>query len=111
MAEKKSELIKSIMINFGILLILVSATASRDLGLTPFVLGLILLAIQTIDFKGVEPKKLATAEIIIASALSIATVIQLIMSKSFGSSQVFMIILLLGGILITVEAVRKYADL
>ncbi len=111
MAEKKAELIKSIMINFGILLVLVSATASRDLGLIPFVLGLVLLAIQTMDFKGIEPKRLATAEILIASALSIATVIQLIMSKSFGSSQVFMIVLLLGGILITVEAVRKYADL
>ncbi len=111
MADNKSELIKSVMINFGILLILVSTIASKELGLTAFFLGLILLAIQTVGFKGIEPKKLATAEIIIASALSIATVIQLIMSKSFGSSQVFMIILLLGGVLVTVEAVRKYADL
>ncbi len=111
MAENKAELIKSVMINLGILLVLVSTIVSKELGLTPFVLGLILLAIQTIDFKGVEPKKLVAAEIILASALSIATVIQLIMSKSFGSSQIFMIILLLGGILITVEAVRKYADL
>jgi hypothetical protein len=111
MPEKKAELIKNVMINFGILLILVSTIASKDLSLTSFFLGLILLAIQTMDFKGIEPKKLITAEIIIASALSLATIIQLIMSKSFGSPQVFMIILLLGGILITVEAVRKYADL
>lgn len=110
MAEKKAELIKNIMINFGILLIFVSATAAKDVGI-PFFLGLILLAIQTLDFKTVEVKKLVVAEIIVASGLSIGTITQLIMSKSFGSSQVFMIIILLGGLLVTIEAVRKYADL
>ena len=44
-----------------------------------------------------DPRKFVTAEIIIASALSISTIIQLIMSKTFGSPQVFMVILLLGG--------------
>ena len=111
MAERKAELIKNIMINLGILLILVSATASRDFNLAYFFLGLLLLAIQTMDFKGIEPKRLATAEIIIASALSTAAVIQLTLSKSFGSPQVFLIILLLGGLLVMVEAVRKFAYL
>ncbi len=111
MTEKKTQLIKSIMINLGILLILVSTTASKDLNITYFFLGLILLAVQTIDFRGIEPRRLATAEIIIAAALSVAAVIQLAMSKSFGSPQIFLILLLLGGILITVEAVRKYAEL
>ncbi|OGW36595.1 MAG: hypothetical protein A2010_03225 [Nitrospirae bacterium GWD2_57_9] len=110
MAEKKAELIKSVMINLGILLILVSAIAAKELGVS-FYLGLILLAFQTFDFKGIEPRKLIVAEIIIASALSIATITLLIMSKSFGTPQVFMIILLLGAILVTIEAVRKYADL
>ena len=111
MTEKKAELIKNIMINLGILFVLVSATASRDINLTYFFLGLLLLAIQTLDFKGIEPKRLATAEIIIASALSVAAVIQLTLSKNFGAPQVFLIILLLGGLLVTVEAVRKFADL
>ncbi len=111
MAEKKSELVKNIMVNLGVLLILVSTTATRDLGITPFFLGLILLAMQTVDFTVTDPKKFVTAEIIIASALSISTIIQLIMSRTFGSPQVFLIILLLGGLLITVEAVRKYADI
>ncbi len=111
MTEKKAELIKNIMINLGILLILVSTMAAKELNLASFFLALILLAIQTIDFKGIEPKKLIVAEIIIASALSLGTIIQLTMSKSFGPSQVFMIILLLGGLMVTVEAVRKYADL
>ncbi|OGW48624.1 MAG: hypothetical protein A2078_08820 [Nitrospirae bacterium GWC2_57_9] len=110
MAGKKAELIKSVMINLGILLILVSAIAAKELGVS-FYLGLILLAFQTFDFKGIEPRKLIVAEIIIASALSIATITLLIMSKSFGTPQVFMIILLLGAILVTIEAVRKYADL
>jgi hypothetical protein len=111
MAERKTELIKNVMINLGILLILVSATASKDINLTYFFLGLLLLAIQTMDLKGIEPKRLATAEIIIASTLSVGAVIQLILSKSFGAPQVFLIILLLGGLLVTVEAVRKFADL
>ncbi len=111
MAEKNAELVKNIMINLGVLLILVSAIASKDLSVVPFILGLVLLAIQTMDFKIVAPKKLVTAEIIIALSLTIATVLQLVLSKGFGTPQVFMIILLLGAILITVEAVRKYADL
>ncbi len=111
MAEKKTELIKNIMINLGLLLILVSTTASKDINLTYFFLGLLLLGIQTMDFKMIEPKKLATVEIIIASALSVAAVIQLTLSKSFGAPQVFLITLLLGGLLVTVEAVRKFADL
>lgn len=110
MAEKKAELIKNIMINMGIMLILVSAIASKDLTVG-FYLGLILLAFQTFEFKGVDPRKLIVAEILIASSLSIATITLLIMAKSFGSPQVFMIILLLGAILVTIEAVRKYADL
>jgi hypothetical protein len=109
MPENRSELFKNIMIYLGILLILVGSTAARDLGLTFF--GLLLLVIQTFEFKGQEAKKLVVAEIIIASSLSIVTIIQLIMSKSFHAPQVFMIVLLLGGILVTVEAVRKYADL
>ena len=45
------------MIYLGILLILVSSTAARDLGLTSFFLGLVLLAIQTFEFRGLEAKK------------------------------------------------------
>jgi hypothetical protein len=111
MAERKAELIKTIMVNLGILLIIVSATASKDISLTYFFLGLLLLAIQTMDLKGIEPKRLAIAEIIISSALSVAAVIQLTLAKSFGAPQVFLIILLLGGLLVTVETVRKFADL
>jgi len=111
MTEKKAELIKNIMIDLGIILILVSAIASKDLGLIPFILGLVLLAIQTMEFKTIAAKKLVTAEIVLSLSLALATVLQLVMSKTFGASQVFMILLLLGAILITVEAVRKYADL
>ncbi len=111
MAEKNAELMKNIMINLGIVLILVSTIASKDAAGTSFVLGLVLLLIQTVDLKWVVPKKLVVAEVIIASSLSLATTLQLALSKSFGTPQVFMIILLLGAVLITVEAVRKYADL
>ncbi len=111
MAEKKTQLIKSIMVNLGIALILISTTASKDLSSAYFVLGLILLAIETMDLKSMDPRKLATAEIILAAALSLAAVIQLSLSKSFGAPQIFMILTLLGGLLVTVETVRKYAEL
>ncbi len=109
MTETKKDLVKNIMIYLGILLILVSSMAGQN-GLTAFFLGLALLAIQTFEFKGIDMKKLLVAEIIIAASLSIATIVQLIMSKSFAAPQVFMILLLLGGILVTVEAVRTFAD-
>ena len=111
MAEKKAELIKNILINLGIVLILVSTLANKDTGWPSFVVGLLLLLIQTADLKSIAPKKLVVAEIIIALSLALATTLQLALSKSFGTPQVFMIILLLGAVLITVEAVRKYADL
>lgn len=111
MTENKSELIKNVMINLGILFVLVSTMTSKDLGLGFFFLGLILLGLQTLELKTIEPKKRITAEMIIAASISIAAITQLAMSKSFGSPQVFMIILLLGGLLITIEAVRKYADM
>ncbi len=111
MAEKKAELVKNIMINLGILLILVSSLASKDLGFTYLFLGLVLLIMQLADFKGVEPKKLAIAEIILSTAISVAAILQLVLSKSFGAPQVYLVILLLGAILITVEAIRKYAEL
>lgn len=110
MAEKNKELIKNIMVNLGILLILVSTAAAKESG-TALIFGLILLAFQTFEFKTVEPKKLVLSEIIVASALSIATIVQLVMSKSFGSPQAFMVILVLGALLVTIEAIRKYADL
>ncbi len=99
------------MINLGMLLILVSTTASKDLNMTYFFLGLVVLAVQTLNFSSIEPGKLVTAEIIVAAALSLAAVIQLTMSKSFGSPQIFLVLLLLGRILVTVEAIRKYAEL
>jgi hypothetical protein len=109
MTENKKELFKNIMIYLGILLILVGSTAARDLGFT--FCGLLLLVIQTFEFKGQEAKKLVVAEIIIASSLCIVSIIQLAVSRSFHAPQVFMIVQLLGGILVTVEVVRKYADL
>ena len=70
-----------------------------------------MLGLQTLEHKTIEPKKRTAAEMIIAASLSIAEITRLSMSKSFGSLQVVMIILLLGGLLITIETVRKYADM
>ena len=108
--ENKGDMMKSILINLGVLLILVGSMAGREENLAFFSLGLILLAFQTFDLK-VAPKRLAMAEIILSAALTVAVITQLITAKSFKTPQVFQILLLLGSILIVVETVRKYSEL
>ncbi len=108
--EKKSDILKNIMINLGVLLILVGSTAIKG-DMTLFFMALAILAIQTFEFTGVQAKKLVMAEIMLSATISIGAVTQLIISASTRSQQAFLVVLLLGGLLIAVEAVRKYADL
>lgn len=111
MAEQKSkDTLKHIMINFGVMLVLIGSTAVKADNLTFFFMGLILLAIQIFDFKGVDAKRLVTAEIMISGTLSIAAITQLVPSKSFGMPQAFLVVLLLGSILIVVESIRKFVE-
>jgi hypothetical protein len=110
MAEKKSDILKNIMINLGVLFILVGSTAIKG-DMTFFFIGLAILAIQTFEFTGVQAKKLVLAEIMLSATIAIGAVTQLIVSASTRTQQAFLIVLLLGGLLIAVEAVRKYADL
>jgi len=110
MAEKKSDILKNIMINLGVLFVLVGSTAMKG-DMTFFLIGLALLAIQTFEFAGVQVKKLVLAEIMLSATVAIGATTQLIVSASTRSQQAFLIILLLGGLLVAVEAVRKYADL
>jgi hypothetical protein len=110
MTEKKSDILKNIMINLGVLFILVGSTAIKG-DMTFFFIGLAILAIQTFEFTGVQAKKLVLAEIMLSATIAIGAVTQLIVSASTRTQQAFLIVLLLGGLLIAVEAVRKYADL
>jgi hypothetical protein len=110
MAEKKNDILKNIMINLGVLFILVGSTAIKG-DLMFFFIGLALLAIQTFEFSGVQIKKLVLAEIMLAATVAIGATTQLVVSASTRSQQAFLVILLLGGLLVAVEAVRKYADL
>ncbi len=110
MTEKKSDILKNILINLGVLLILVGSTAMKG-DMAFFFIGLALLAIQTFGFSGVQPKKLAIAEIILATTLAVGSVTQLIAASAIKTQQVFLIILLLGALLVVVEATRNYTDL
>lgn len=110
MTEKKAEIVNTMMINLGILLILVSTTAGKEMSTASFVLGLVLLGIQTLEFGGIEPKKLLTGQVIMAVALAVTAIFQLVAAKSLGTAQVFSILLLVGALLIAVEAVRKYVE-
>lgn len=109
--EKKKDTLKHVMINLGVMLVLVGSTAVRTDNFTFFFMGLILLAIQIFDFKGVNAKKLVTAEIMISATLTVGAITQLVMSRGFGTPQVFLVVLLLGSILIVVESLRKYVEL
>ncbi|HBH61493.1 MAG TPA: hypothetical protein DDX85_07100 [Nitrospiraceae bacterium] len=110
--QKKKDTLKHIMINFGVMLVLIGSTAVKAENLTLFFMGLILLALQIFDFRAVEDaKRLVTAEIMISGTLIIAAITQLVMNKSFGTPQVFLVVLLLGSILIVVESLRKFAEL
>ncbi len=110
--QKRKDMLKHIMIIFGVMLVLIGSTAVKADNLTFFFMGLILVAIQIFDFKGAEDaKRLVTAEIMISGTLTIAAITQLVMSKSFGTPQVFLVVLLLGSILIVVESLRKFVEL
>jgi hypothetical protein len=76
-----------------------------------FLIGMVLLAIQTFELPTVQPKKLVIAEILLAATLAIGAVTQLAGASSGRTQQVFLVILLLGALLIVVESTRKYADL
>ena len=110
MTEKKSDRIKDVLINLGVLLILVGSTAIKE-DMAFFLIGLVLLAMQTFELTVAQPKKLAIAEIILSATLAIGAVTQLINANVGRTQQVFLVVLLLGALLIVVEATRKYADL
>ncbi len=108
--EKKSDVLKNILVNLGVLLILVGSTAMRT-DLIYFFLALAVLAIQTFEISGAQAKKLVMAEIMLSATISIGGVTQLVVSQASRTQQAFLVVLLLGGLLILIEAVRKYADL
>ena len=111
MTEKKSDRLKNLLINLGILLILVGSTTVKG-DMSFFLIGLVLLAIQTFELPAVHPKKLVIAEIMLAATLAIGAAAQLIVANTPGrTQQVFLVVLLLGALLIVVESTRKYADL
>lgn len=110
MTQKKSDILKNIMINLGVLFILVGATVTQST-MTFILIGIVLLAIQTFEFTGVQPKKLIIAEIMLATTLAAGAVNQLVTAGGSRTHQVFLVVLLLGALLIVVEATRKYADL
>ncbi|HEX9020710.1 MAG TPA: hypothetical protein VF903_05575 [Nitrospirota bacterium] len=108
--ERKSDVLKNIMLNLGVLFILVGSTAIKA-DLAFFLMALAILAIQTFEFSGVQAKKLAMAEIMLSAAISVGAITELAIAAGSRSQQVFLVVLLLGGLLIMVESVRKYADL
>jgi len=110
MANKKSDMIKNVLINLGVLLILIGSTAIKG-DITFFLIALMLLAIQTFEFTAIAPKKLVIAEIMLAVTVAVGSITQLVNASAARTQQVFLVVLLLGSLLIVVEAVRKYADM
>ena len=108
--QKRKDMLKPVMVNFGVMLVLIGSTAVKADNLTFFFMGMILLALQIFDFKGVDAKRLVTGEIMISGTLTIAAITQLVPAKSFGTPQAFLAVLLLGSILIVVESLRQFVE-
>lgn len=109
MPEKKNEVLQNVLTNIGVLLVLVGSIAVKGENLPFFFIGMVLLALQTLELR-IEPRRRALAEIILSAAVVIASVTQLVMSKAFNAPQVFLVLVMLGGILVIVESLRRYTD-
>jgi hypothetical protein len=108
--EKKNDFMKSILVYVGVLLILTGSMAVKNEILTFFFIGLALLAVQTFGLPSVDRKRLAVAETVLSGAVAVAGVVQLTAARSFGTSQVFMLLLVIGALLVVVESVRKLTE-
>lgn len=108
--ESKSGIMKSILVYVGILLVLTGSMAVKNEIVTFFFIGLALLAVQTFGLPGVDRKRLAVAETVLSGAVAVAAVVQLTAARSFGTSQVFMVLLIIGALLVVVESVRKLTE-
>jgi hypothetical protein len=71
MIENKSNILKNVLINLGVLLILVDSTTTRG-DLAYFFLALAILAIQTIEFSCVQAKKLVVAGVMLSATIATA---------------------------------------
>lgn len=110
MAKRTPKTDQSIISTIGAGLVLVGSMAVRDASLAFFLTGLALLAIQTLDLSAVAPKKLDLAQLILSASLCVAAITQLVMAKGFRAPQMFLVVLLIGAILVVVEAGRRYAE-
>lgn len=108
--DNKSNVMKGILVYVGILLILTGSMVGKNEILTFFFIGLALLAVQTFGLPGVDRKRLAVAETVLSAAVATAGVVQLTAARSFGTSQVFIVLLVIGALLVVVESVRKLTD-
>lgn len=110
MATTKNEALKDLMSNVGTFLILAGAAAMKADTMTFLLLGLVLLVVRMFDMKSLAAGKQTMMEIILSGAVVVAAIAQLSLAKRFTTTQFFMILVLLGGVLVAVEAFRKNAE-
>ena len=110
MAEKNKEVLKSLLVNIGVFLVLIGSTSVKGENTAFLLMGLVLLAVQTFELQA-DARRLVIAELMLSATLLIGAVTQLVMARSFGTSQAFLVVLLLGAVLIIVESLRKFAEL
>lgn len=110
MAKKAAKTDFTILELGGAALILIGALAVKDGSLAFVIVGLVLFAVQIFEMPALAPKKAALFSIVLSASLTIAAVTQLFQARGFKAPQVFLLILLIGAILVTVESIRKYLD-
>ncbi|OGW42092.1 MAG: hypothetical protein A2X57_08395 [Nitrospirae bacterium GWD2_57_8] len=110
MAKKSAKTDLNILELGGAVLLLIGALAVKDGSLAFVLVGLVLFAVQMFEMPSLAPKKAALFSIVLSVSLTVAAVTQLFQARGFKAPQVFLLILLIGAILITVESVRKFLD-
>jgi len=110
MAKKSAKTDLNILELGGAVLLLIGALAVKDGSLAFVLVGLVLFAVQMFEMPSLAPKNAALFSIVLSVSLTVAAVTQLFQARGFKAPQVFLLILLIGAILITVESVRKFLD-
>lgn len=110
MTTTTNEAMKDLMRNAGTFLILAGSAAMKADAMIFLLLGLALLVLQLFDLKGVPAGKRMMAEIMLSGAVAVAAIAHLVQAKNFHATQFFMIFVLLGAILVIVEAIRQFAE-
>lgn len=103
----------STLVHIGLVLLLAATIAARGQDMTILLAGgIVLLALEVVEFKNVSPERGTVAQVILGSTLLLVTVIRTVESigGQFTAHHFYLMIMLIGLVLILIENMRRYAS-